>query len=72
MFCIRLFLFKQTIYSINFHELKTNILRTKNEHYVPGESVKNYENERETGKNNLNTNNIIEKIKHLKDEMHKI
>lgn len=69
MFCIRLFLLKQTIYSINFHELKTNILRTKNEHYVPGESVKN---ERETGKNNLNTNNIIEKIKHLKDEMHKI
>ena len=65
MFCIRLFLFKQTIYSINFHELKTNILRTKNEHYVPGESVK-------TRKNKLNTNNIIEKIKHLKDEMHKI
>jgi len=29
-------------------------------------------NERETGKNKLNTNNIIEIIKHLKDDMHKI
>ena len=37
-----------------------------------GKVRKTMKNERETGKNNLNTNNIIEKIKHLKDEMHKI